>query len=119
VRKELESLGPYKEKNKQSYEYKLVGVVVHYGTADYGHYYSYINVNRGNKENILDPTKDVWYEFNDSVIKKFQVSDIDKNCFGGEYKTDVKDDIWSWNGKIEKSQNAYILVYDKVVKSNL
>jgi ubiquitin carboxyl-terminal hydrolase 34 len=28
------------------YEYKLAGVVVHYGTADAGHYYSYININR-------------------------------------------------------------------------
>lgn len=31
------------------YEYKLVGVVVHYGTADAGHYYSYINTNRKRK----------------------------------------------------------------------
>jgi len=32
------------------YEYKLVGVVVHYGTADAGHYYSYININRKRKK---------------------------------------------------------------------
>eukprot|EP00826_Nyctotherus_ovalis_P065647 TRINITY_DN9653_c0_g2_i1.p1 TRINITY_DN9653_c0_g2~~TRINITY_DN9653_c0_g2_i1.p1 ORF type:complete len:271 (+),score=76.45 TRINITY_DN9653_c0_g2_i1:35-847(+) len=31
------------------YEYKLAGVVVHYGTADAGHYYSYINTNRKRK----------------------------------------------------------------------
>ena len=28
------------------YEYKLVGVNVHHGTADSGHYWSYINTNR-------------------------------------------------------------------------
>jgi ubiquitin C-terminal hydrolase len=28
---------------KEYYEYQLKGVVVHKGTAQYGHYYSYIN----------------------------------------------------------------------------
>ncbi len=31
---------------KDHYEYKLAGVVVHTGTADFGHYYSYINTSR-------------------------------------------------------------------------
>ena len=35
------------EKDPSYYKYKLAGVVVHYGTADAGHYYSYINTNRG------------------------------------------------------------------------
>lgn len=29
-----------------SFQYKLVGVVVHMGTADAGHYLSYINIER-------------------------------------------------------------------------
>lgn len=33
----------YRIKPKDYYEYKLKGVVVHKGTAQYGHYYSYIN----------------------------------------------------------------------------
>lgn len=32
--------------NDSDYEYKLVGVVIHRGNADYGHYTSLINVNR-------------------------------------------------------------------------
>jgi len=32
------------------YEYKLVGVNVHSGSADAGHYWSYINTNRGTDE---------------------------------------------------------------------
>lgn len=32
------------------YEYKLVGVNVHSGTANAGHYWSYINTNRGTDE---------------------------------------------------------------------
>ncbi len=30
----------------ENFEYKLVGVVLHMGTADAGHYLSYININR-------------------------------------------------------------------------
>jgi ubiquitin carboxyl-terminal hydrolase 34 len=32
---------------EESFEYNLAGVIVHLGSADMGHYYSYINVNRG------------------------------------------------------------------------
>lgn len=31
---------------QEYYEYKLAGVVVHIGTADYGHYFSYIDIQR-------------------------------------------------------------------------
>ncbi len=81
MKAELKSLG---EPDTTDYEYRLSGVVVHYGTAEFGHYYSYINTNRGNKDNILDPSKDKWLEYNDSMIRSFNVEDIDKNCFGGE-----------------------------------
>ena len=33
--------------NVENYQYKLVGVVVHMGTATAGHYLSYVNINRG------------------------------------------------------------------------
>ena len=81
LKAELKSL---KEPETIDYEYRLCGVVVHYGTAEFGHYYSYINTNRGNKENILDPSKDKWLEYNDSMIRSFNIEDLDKNCFGGE-----------------------------------
>jgi len=42
---------PYEYHDKDYYEYKLVGIVVHVGTADFGHYYSFINTNR-TKEGI-------------------------------------------------------------------
>jgi len=44
--------------NENEYEYTLKGIVNHSGTADFGHYFSYINVK-----------EDIWLEFNDSVIK--------------------------------------------------
>ncbi len=31
---------------QEYYEYKLAGVVVHVGSADFGHYFSYINTLR-------------------------------------------------------------------------
>jgi hypothetical protein len=40
----------YHGKGKHYYEYKLVGVVVHWGTADAGHYYSYINTDRNSNQ---------------------------------------------------------------------
>ena len=36
----------YKKHPKEYYTYELTGVVVHTGTADSGHYYSYINTRR-------------------------------------------------------------------------
>ena len=57
------------------YDYRLKGVVIHYGSADFGHYYSYI------KENSEDSNK--WIEFNDERIKEFDPRDIELECFGG------------------------------------
>lgn len=37
---------PYEIYPREYYEYKLAGIVVHLGTAEFGHYYSYINTNR-------------------------------------------------------------------------
>lgn len=52
--------------------YKLKGVVNHTGTAEGGHYYSYIKTN-----------EDTWCEFNDSIVKMFDPKDLEKECFGG------------------------------------
>lgn len=37
---------PYEINDEKYYEYKLTGVTVHVGTAEYGHYYSYIDTKR-------------------------------------------------------------------------
>lgn len=64
------------EEPEEDFQYKLVGVVVHMGTADAGHYISYININRGVKDEEspewLQTEKEKWLEFNDSNVKEYK-----------------------------------------------
>lgn len=62
---------------KEYYEYKLTGIIVHTGTADSGHYYSFIM----DKEH---PESGKWYEMNDHNVHEFDPNDIPQECFGGE-----------------------------------
>ncbi|EAR94410.2 ubiquitin carboxy-terminal hydrolase (macronuclear) [Tetrahymena thermophila SB210] len=103
-------------KEKQNYEYKLAGVVVHTGTAEYGHYYSYIDFLR-QKEHISQQMKESWLEFNDSRVRDFSIKNIENECFGG-HNTDWDDSSFNfgWFRNRDNSKNAYILVYEKKVK---
>ena len=58
------------------YQYKLKGSVIHFGTADQGHYYSYIQDRESNNNK--------WYEFNDVLVKDFDQNDIPYEAFGGD-----------------------------------
>jgi ubiquitin carboxyl-terminal hydrolase 34 len=86
------------------YDYELVGVVVHTGTADAGHYYSYINVKREgeNDEMQFDNKEDMgkWVEFNDSMIRGFNINNLEDECFGG------KQQFSSSSTAIECSENT-------------
>ena len=111
-----EPLEPYLKHPKEYYDYRLAGIVVHIGTADFGHYYSYINTNRGDPSKKTDNTPNKWLEFNDSTIRDFDSKNIESECFGGA-SSESSDDSWGW-GKAgrDNSKNAYILVYERVVK---
>jgi len=78
-----EDLGPYKLKNKEYYSYRLVGTVCHLGTAEFGHYYSFINTNRRDPGKPDHNGKDRWLEFNDSTIRDFDLKNLEGECFGG------------------------------------
>lgn len=58
------------------FKYKLKGIVVHYGTADQGHYYSFIQDREGKSQG--------WFEFNDTLVRPFDPRDIPDEAFGGE-----------------------------------
>jgi ubiquitin carboxyl-terminal hydrolase 34 len=125
-----------KEENKEEkiegedecYEYKLVGVTVHVGTADAGHYYSYINTARG-KDGLPsdDPnwekTEDEpWKEYNDSTVKEYSFSDMKVDCFGGGESSGSSGgggifDLGGWfksaGGGSSYGKSAYMLIYER------
>ena len=61
-----------------SYWYQLIGVVVHTGTAEGGHYYSFI------RDRSSPQGHDQWFLFNDAEVKPFDPAQIASECFGGE-----------------------------------
>lgn len=102
-----------------NYIYKLVGVTVHSGNGSHGHYYSYINTDRGDKEKDpytkekewLDVSKDSWREFNDDEVKYFSFSSLVKEAYGDEVKDFQKS---ATSGK-----SAYMLVYERKLKTDI
>eukprot|EP00828_Plagiopyla_frontata_P048501 TRINITY_DN9313_c0_g1_i4.p3 TRINITY_DN9313_c0_g1~~TRINITY_DN9313_c0_g1_i4.p3 ORF type:complete len:353 (-),score=60.67 TRINITY_DN9313_c0_g1_i4:149-1207(-) len=97
--------------NSEPIIYNLKGIVVHQGSADVGHYYSFIKIQ-----------KKKWLEFNDSVIKEFvfDLKEVEKECFGGESLVN-NDDNWVGASDVgpKQSKSAYILVYEKAIKDEI
>jgi len=60
---------------KDDYLYELVGVLVHSGSANSGHYYSYI------KERHED-SQGRWLEFNDTTVRVFDIGALADKCYG-------------------------------------
>ena len=85
-------------KDKDFYKMKLKGIIVHSGSADVGHYYSIL------------PDGKVWHKFDDSRVTVFPVCDFESHCYGGTWTNE------EWGG-FGSSVNAYVLVYEKVLKN--
>ena len=86
--------------------YDLVGVTVHTGTAEGGHYYSFIR-DRDNQQ---------WFLFNDSEVKPFDAaSQLASECFGGETTSKTFDSSSEkyMDLSFEKTNSAYMLFYEK------
>lgn len=76
------------------------------GTADAGHYYSLIKVD----------ASDRWVEFNDTIVRPFNVDDLPLNAFGGcEQSTENMDMGQEPNSKNLMSSSAYMLLYERNV----
>jgi len=71
-----ETVVPNRKFNDDYYNYKLRGIIIHSGTAESGHYYSY----------IFDLEQKKWFEFNDQWVTEINEGDIANECFGGEEK---------------------------------
>lgn len=113
-------------KDKDYYEYHLTGVVCHWGSADSGHYYSFINTARGGNEHEAaydynnESHNTSWLEFNDSNISKFNINKLEDECFGGNYDTDKERKEMTWGNfksNNEKIRSAYMLIYERRIKS--
>lgn len=85
-----ENLNDKEYKNEDYYDYQLKGVIIHKGSAEYGHYYSFIK-SEGN-----------WFEFNDQTVSKVNYTKIKQKGFGSD---DNKDGM--------KAESAYLLLYER------
>ena len=94
------------------FEYKLVGVNVHSGSANSGHYWSYINTNRGFEEgecpDWIKTEKDPWMEFNDHTVSDWDFSKIKNDAFGN---SEESSDIGSLGDSY--GQSGYMLFYER------
>ena len=82
--------------------FELVGVIVHQGTLQYGHYWSYVKDCRTYGE---QPGH--WYRMEDAKVTSHGLETVLQECRGGL--------IQQPNGElVERSDNAYILFYHRV-----
>uniref|UniRef100_A0A2C9KAF6 Ubiquitinyl hydrolase 1 n=1 Tax=Biomphalaria glabrata TaxID=6526 RepID=A0A2C9KAF6_BIOGL len=95
-------------------QYDLVGIVVHSGQANAGHYYSFIRDRRGTV--ITNPNKGKWFKFNDTVVEEFDMNDVtvEQECFGGTYKAKVYDSSNTYPEERLRYWNGYLLFYEKL-----
>ncbi|XP_001998517.3 ubiquitin carboxyl-terminal hydrolase puf [Drosophila mojavensis] len=102
---------------EECYEYELVGVTVHTGTADGGHYYSFIK--ERTKSNYHPHER--WFLFNDAEVKPFDPSQIAAECFGGEMTSKTYDSVTEkyLDFSFEKTNSAYMLFYERRLPEHL
>lgn len=81
--------------------FDLVGVVVHFGNCENGHYYSYIRKRPGPP----GETSPTWLNFNDQEVDLFDPAEIPQKAFGG-----VTDDGYNRQYKL---YSAYMLFYQR------
>ncbi|KAK2025583.1 ubiquitin carboxyl-terminal hydrolase [Colletotrichum zoysiae] len=81
--------------------FELVGVLVHAGTAESGHYYSYI------RERPTAASSETWFEFNDDVVSPWDPAKMEESTFGGT------DGSAETGISYDKTYSAYMLFYQR------
>ena len=95
---------------RNSCQYRLSGVLVHRGTAQSGHYYSFIR----EREGQLHPGQ--WLFFNDETVEPMSPHSLPYESFGGlqlqpyfNSAQQIMEDRY-----VAKNNNAYLLFYDRI-----
>lgn len=126
-----------------STKYRLVGIVVHSGQANGGHYYSFIQ-NRDQstgsgvtgEQGTINPTDsssssssstganhENWFKFDDNEVSEFRMDDDEMRaqCYGGDYTGEVYDNVMKRMAfkKQKRWWNAYILFYERIKHTEL
>lgn len=109
------------------YEYRLVGINIHRGNGQSGHYWSFIHTQRGQLE--PDPAQNPgewyhgidkdWKRFDDGDVSSYNPQNIGQDAFGGsgahsQFLRDMQDAYGNDYG-----ENAYMLIYEKKVKKSI
>jgi ubiquitin carboxyl-terminal hydrolase 34 len=117
-----EELKRLRELEDETFIYKLVGVTIHVGAADHGHYYAIINSSRGEKE--VDPVEkpqewmaaesDKWFKFDDEDVSSYYFKDLPGEAFGGDQASLKESEVEKFLANTEKAygKSAYMLVYE-------
>ena len=93
------------------YEYELMGIVVHSGTCNSGHYYSFIKERDASYTGEGEDHRR-WHQFNDTRVTPFNKDLIERETFGGP-------ETYTYGGRTTtgnymRSRNAFVLFYDRV-----
>ncbi|KAK6446940.1 ubiquitin carboxyl-terminal hydrolase 34 [Trichoderma asperellum] len=84
--------------------FELVGILVHSGTAESGHYYSFI------RERTSTDDQPRWFEFNDDNVSLWDPRNMANHTFGGPSQQSINDN----NGTgYTKNYSGYMLFYQR------
>ena len=118
----MEKDSPKADINGHQNEFALVGIILHAGVAESGHYTSIIK-----ERNKKHPNYGKWYHFNDRVVSEISEKELETYFFGNEqtlFDARHNDD----NGEAEEEADnqeeaapnmepcAYLLFYERVKK---
>lgn len=113
--KEEEATSIHIPQQHDHYEYQLVGVLIHSGSCDSGHYYSYIKERNKDSQNYGK-----WFEFNDTTVKEFSTLNLKRECFGGQQQKNDNGfgevNQTKMQSMYERCCNAYLIIYERIDK---
>jgi len=110
---------PHVERPAGFYDYELVGVLVHGGSAESGHYITVCKGEMGRSSSSggegSDSAASTFFEFNDQSVRPFNPSDIPSLCFGGVETVEIYDRATGTTvqKEVPSRRNAYMCIYER------